>query len=236
MPTTMSWAQKIHRTRFYMWCNMSCTAVHRYRSSPITLIAGSRRLDPALVLEAPPGTCYFAVQLIEFGGDHLDQMMDPALCTSAAAADIAGRSLHMLRDCNRAVYFVNASTLFPVNGKDGKHSDRRVLDPEQLAILRQRLEFVNATLPSGGSVMVQLSRAGLEIDLAASFEAAREFMGAHDVADESQMPEPKSAQDLLGWCLHHIAEVHRWHIGLGAQVYARQVAASERSDMRVFLS
>jgi hypothetical protein len=25
------------------------------------------------------GTIYFAIQLIEFGGDHLDQLMDPSL-------------------------------------------------------------------------------------------------------------------------------------------------------------
>ncbi len=57
-------------------------------------------LDPNLVLMAPPvrccwggafrffclvflrhhqGTIYFAIQLLEFGGDHLDQLMDPSL-------------------------------------------------------------------------------------------------------------------------------------------------------------
>ena len=79
-------------------------------------------LDPALVLDAPRGTRFFAVQLIEFGGDHLDQMMDPSLCTSQTARDICDRSLRMLRNCHRVVYFANAATLF--GGGKGNNNGR----------------------------------------------------------------------------------------------------------------
>ena len=39
-------------------------------------------LDHALVLSLPANVRYVVLQLIELGGDHLDQLMHPALCSS----------------------------------------------------------------------------------------------------------------------------------------------------------
>ena len=70
-----------------------------------------RQLDPTLVTDLPPATCYVAIQFIEFGGDHLDQLMDPSVATSQTTRDIIERSRGMLKGCRKIVYFVNGTAL-----------------------------------------------------------------------------------------------------------------------------
>lgn len=138
----------------------------------------------------------------------------------------------MLRNCHRAVYFINAATLFPLteavrglaDGHVAAEADVGVLDEEQLETLRKRLEFVNGALPSGGSVLVQLSRAGVPVDMAASRHAAAEFALSGRAVATGRGPEAEdcgSPQQLLHWCLRQMACAGRWHIDLGTEVYSR---------------
>jgi hypothetical protein len=108
--------------------------------------ADERGLDPELVSSlVGPNERYVAVQLIELGGDHLDQMMDPALCSTATARDLAARSSHLLRNARALVYFANGRDLSaqPLRQKD------RIL---------ARLRFLASSCPRASNILFVLTR------------------------------------------------------------------------------
>eukprot|EP00050_Salpingoeca_kvevrii_P008591 m.303811 g.303811 ORF g.303811 m.303811 type:complete len:597 (-) comp16243_c0_seq1:49-1839(-) len=125
-------------------------------------------LDESLVTSAPPGTVYFAIQFIEFGGDHLDQLMDPALIPSPAVADIVAQSRALLANCHKAVYFANGQTLV----RDGRFS------ADALAMLGRRFDFLSTVLPANVSVMVHISRPPVISSLAGLSELAQSTAAA----------------------------------------------------------
>eukprot|EP00899_Mesostigma_viride_P017292 jgi/Mesvir1/25564/Mv01798-RA.3 len=58
-----------------------------------------------------PDLRYVMVQFIELGGDHLDQMMSGRAHCADAMGDTLERSLSLLQEARKTVYFVNCQTL-----------------------------------------------------------------------------------------------------------------------------
>eukprot|EP00053_Salpingoeca_punica_P016812 m.159968 g.159968 ORF g.159968 m.159968 type:complete len:388 (+) comp17048_c2_seq2:188-1351(+) len=140
-------------------------------------------LDHSLVLDLPKGTRFVVVQFIEFGGDHLDQLMDASLIGSQRIADIVERSREMLRECRKIVYFVNGHTLFRDAAEQG------CLHAASMATLERRLAFLNSSLlPADVGVMVHMTRppAALSPETAAhilaSTRAALHISGEDDAS------------------------------------------------------
>lgn len=130
-----------------------------------------RGLDPELVTGCPPDTCYIVVQFIEFGGDHLDQLMGRAAAGCQATQDVVERSRALLTQCRRVVYFINGAALLSEQqaGKRRRtglaaaapgEGARPALDGATLEMLVARLEFLDGLLPAGVDVMVLVSRSG----------------------------------------------------------------------------
>lgn len=106
-------------------------------------------LDHSLVTGAPADTRFFAVQFIELGGDHLDQLMNPDLCASQAARDIVARTQQLLGRCHKIVYFANGQQLFS--------GPNQALAAQPLEILLRRLAFLAASC-EGVNFMITMVR------------------------------------------------------------------------------
>lgn len=91
-------------------------------------------------------TRYVVVQFIEFGGDHLDRLMDPAHDAPEHVRSIVERSRAMLAGCQKVVYFLNGRVLFG----DGAAA--------AIETLVKRLQFLARTLPAAFAMMFHITR------------------------------------------------------------------------------
>eukprot|EP00053_Salpingoeca_punica_P016810 m.159959 g.159959 ORF g.159959 m.159959 type:complete len:676 (+) comp17048_c2_seq1:188-2215(+) len=187
-------------------------------------------LDHSLVLDLPKGTRFVVVQFIEFGGDHLDQLMDASLIGSQRIADIVERSREMLRECRKIVYFVNGHTLFRDAAEQG------CLHAASMATLERRLAFLNSSLlPADVGVMVHMTRppAALSPETAAhilaSTRAALHISGEDDASsaasttaaaavDAPELSAAERAARVLAAVLSGLRARHAWHLNLSERV------------------
>eukprot|EP00049_Salpingoeca_infusionum_P002993 m.62075 g.62075 ORF g.62075 m.62075 type:complete len:256 (+) comp11893_c0_seq2:60-827(+) len=63
-------------------------------------------LDARLVTEAPAGTIYFAIEFVELGGDHIDQLMHPELIQHDAIREVVAKSAYMLKACSNVCVYL----------------------------------------------------------------------------------------------------------------------------------
>eukprot|EP01147_Barroeca_monosierra_P003224 gene3224-8240_t len=101
-------------------------------------------LDPSLVTQAPKDTIYFAINFIEFGGDHLDRLMSTTKSGNSSIDGIVDQSREALSSCSQIVYFINAQHLLETSS---------VL--ENLAL---RLQYLNDQLLPETRVLVLVTR------------------------------------------------------------------------------
>eukprot|EP00040_Diaphanoeca_grandis_P016437 m.84786 g.84786 ORF g.84786 m.84786 type:complete len:617 (-) comp25803_c1_seq1:342-2192(-) len=202
-----------------------------------------RDLDHSLVTSLPKGTTYVVIQFLEFGGDHLDQIMNPALASSAVTKDVLQRSKTMLTQCRKLVYFINGASLFcgnpiessekcvrldPVPG-DGRTSDPtpshtidNTLNRDTVIVLCKRLEFLAGLFPSGIDIMATVSRCGAVT--VSPLAAANAFAILCETAGIGYHPDvvpcsPISLTSLLQSMLHHLILEKKYTLRLGTEVY-----------------
>lgn len=126
--------------------------------------------------EYPQDTRYIVLQFIEIGGDHLDLIMSPLNSIPTQFHDIVNRSIQLLKEARKTVYFVNLNNLLqPLcdntnnNNVTIKNGDNREVDndfktkfleinPNSYHTLLNRLRFLNKTLPQNHEILLYLSR------------------------------------------------------------------------------
>eukprot|EP00041_Stephanoeca_diplocostata_P030519 m.925095 g.925095 ORF g.925095 m.925095 type:complete len:709 (+) comp23772_c0_seq36:524-2650(+) len=136
-----------------------------------------RELDESLVTSLPDGTRYVVLQFIEFGGDHLDQMMNPAKCPNAATKDIVGRSRTMLAQCRKVAYFINWQSLMGTSaGIESQHvsaCEQRqppvAFNDVAVRVLLERFEFLDTLSSHGTEILVLACRTHVARSLADMF-------------------------------------------------------------------
>lgn len=186
-------------------------------------------LPHSLVLDAPKDTCYFALQFIEFGGDHLDQMMHVQPSTSAAASEIVTRSASMISNAFRIVYFINGASLFPSSADGGVSVNRDIF-----TTLLSRFRYLNSLTSS------QPLHAMLTITRAPAVVLTPDQASAviRDLADVAQIDpqliqapshEWKGLGDLLWHALFSIGNLEKWSLTLGETVYVGEHLTPENT-------
>ena len=124
----------------------------------------------ALVHSPFQDTRYVVIQFIEFGGDHLDQLMNSTLSATDSIREIVSRSRNMLQACHKIVYFINGLNLLALRETSGHLNNAVVGDasplPHTLPMsdwpawekLAERLQFLRSIVPSDTSFMFHISR------------------------------------------------------------------------------
>lgn len=116
-----------------------------------TITSGSTLFDDVV---------YVAIQFIELGGDHLDSLMkrrkqqqqlqrEEIQSEKQQFYDVLDKSLELLKNAKKTIYFVNTKTLF-----DGSLNFRN----ESIQLLLERLNFLNGLFPKGHEILFCLSR------------------------------------------------------------------------------
>ena len=183
---------------------------------------------------------YVVIQFLEFGGDHLDQLMRPALCTSDGARDIVARSRALLESATKVVYFVNGASLAvglrssaaTVKSTAAQKRPRTEHPAGSFGTLVARLDFLSTMLPRGVSVMVVVTRGGDKPLGPAEWDELRRL--AHDqgggkpaAPGSSPGAPPATLAAAVLASLRTVASRHKWQISLDEEAHAAEHITAE---------
>jgi hypothetical protein len=111
---------------------------------------------------------YVMIQFIEIGGDHLDRLMELHQQRASSSSSsfspwlegILDRTLQVLREAKKSIYFINAMTLLErkQRRKGSEEETVMVFRRSGLCCLLSRLAFLESSLPSPASILFYISR------------------------------------------------------------------------------
>jgi hypothetical protein len=154
------------------------------------------------VEDYPRDTRFIALQFIEIGGDHLDSMMNPN-SVSPSLKDIVNRSLQLVHQAKKTIYFINLKTLLDVNGNEIS------LQKSAYEILISRLSFLSELFKEKHGILFSLSRVPLGQDLKINLTEVSKQVGFAVPASKST-EVTQQIVDLMQVLLMHEHHARKW--------------------------